>query len=272
MRVQDWLTVVCLIAVLEFVGGCDGRSPSRPTPTPAPTTLELSGTVVEIGAGPVAGATVSAVNCAVHTHVFGQTVTDASGAFRISKLPIGCVSLGAEKSGYEREEPREPAEGNENITLRLQRLRRATGRVVEVDGGSAVPSVEVSTHRSARAAAAVSDANGFFVINGVGRLFYLDKRGFALRSVEVPEGQDVDLGPVRLQRAIEISAGASLTSQISSRDVYYGDFYVMGDDGVFCSPCKSIDLQTRQQDLEIRLQWSGPIPLALWAATPYRGI
>ena len=57
----------------------------------------------------------------------------------------------------------------------LQRLRRATGRVVEVDGGSAVPSVEVSTHRSARAAAAVSDANGFFVINGVGRLFYSTK-------------------------------------------------------------------------------------------------
>ena len=43
----------------------------------------------------------------------------------------------------------------------------------------------------------------------------------------------------------------------------------MWDLGVFCSPCKWIDLQTGQENLEIRLTWSGDIPLTLWTARDY---
>ena len=278
------LQLVCL-AVLS-TAACDDRTspngtrlPTSPTaPTAMPAAIELSGTVEEIGGGPVASATVSARSCdetPSHDHLFGNTLSDAAGAFRLpidsgSSMPIGCVYVRAEKSGY----TRTTVGGNrllagsqhEHITLRIQRLRRAAGRVVDVESGGPVPAVKVSAGGAAPTDVAVTDANGFFVLNGVGTSLRLDKTGFVFRSINVPEGQDVDLGPVRFQRTIQMAAGASLTGQISSADVYYDDFYIMGDDGVFCSPCKSIDLQTGQQDLEIRLQWSGEIPLALWAA------
>ena len=268
--------MVCL-ALLCAVG-CDQHdsvptTPGRtPLPTTLPSTIHVSGTVVEIGAGPVAGATVSAGSCddtPSYAHVFDQTVTDATGVFRMtidsgSERPIGCVYLIAEKDGYQRgnEKPDEQAENYENITLRIQRLRRVTGRVIEVDSGGAVPGAHLSTGGSTPA---LSAANGFFVLDGVGTSLSLAKHGFVNRIVGVPEGQDIDLGLVRLQRTIEISAGASLTSHISSMDVPYDDFYRMWDDGVFCSPCKLIDLHTQQRDLEIRVHWSGDIPLTLWA-------
>jgi hypothetical protein len=261
--------------------GCDQResTPTAPSTTlPTPTSaaaLQVRGAVVEIGAGPVAGATVSARSCddtPSYAHVFVQTVSDATGAFRMtidsgSRGPIGCVYLIAEKNGYQRgsEEPDEQAKNYDNITLRIQRLRRATGWVTEVDSGRAVPGANLSTSGSTPAAAALSDANGFFVLAGVGTSFALAKHGFVSRNVGVPEGQDIDLGVVRFQRAIEISAGASITSQISSTDVPYDDFYRMWDDGMFCSPCKSIDLHTQQRDIVIRVRWSGDLPLTLWA-------
>ena len=43
----------------------------------------------------------------------------------------------------------------------------------------------------------------------------------------------------------------------------------MWDQGLFCSPCKWIDLQGGQPNRTIQLQWSGDVPLTLWAASDY---
>ena len=256
-------------------------TPTGPTTVPGPAadpiSIEMSGTVVEIGAGPVASATVSVRSCddtPSYDHLFGQTQTVATGAFRLtidsgSPLPVGCVDLIAEKDGYERTNAEPSALRHDSIRFRMQRLRSATGRVVEVDGGP-VPGVTVSTVGSP-GTATLSDANGFFTLSGVVRSFTIEKTGYVPRDMEVSEGQDVSLGTVRIQRTIVVPAGSTFTGRLSSADVYYGNFYTMWDGGEICSPCKWVDLQTGQQDLDIRLQWSGEIPLTLWAATvgPY---
>lgn len=274
--------------LLLSVAGCDEKpSPNGPfTPTGPTETGEtvsygwvMSGTVVEIGGGPVAGARVSARSCddiPAYNHVFAEVETGGTGEFRItfragSQLRSRCVYLRAEKTGYVRpiEEEATWTGGRtdikrDNITIKLQRLRRATGRVIEVESGAGVPGVEVSGDRSSPPSV-LSDVNGFFVLEGIGNFLNLARNNFVTRIVSVPEGQDVDLGAVPLQRTIALRAGARMTTQISSRDVYYDNFFVMWDDGVFCSPCKAIDLETQGQDLEIRLQWSGEIPLGIWA-------
>jgi hypothetical protein len=46
----------------------------------------------------------------------------------------------------------------------------------------------------------------------------------------------------------------------------------MWDQGVFCSPCKWLDLETGGRDLDIELAWSGDTPLAVWVpADDYYG-
>ena len=250
-----------------------------PTALPAaePISIWMSGTVVEIGGGPVADATVSVRHCS-HDHppngdLIAQAQTDATGTFRLTihtdtQHPVGCVDLIADKGGYESATAENYA-SHDNIRFRMQRLRRVTGRVVEVDGGP-VPAVIVAT-LGLSGPETFTDANGFFAVNEVGRLLAFYKTGYVARDVESPQGQDVNLGTVHLQRTIELSAGATLASRISSADVSYHDFWMMGDEGKYCSPCKWIDLETRQQDLDIHLEWSGGIPLTLWAVTagPY---
>jgi hypothetical protein len=70
--------------------------------------------------------------------VLGQTETDASGAFRLTidastSVTTRCMFLSAEKAGYVKTDI--PQLGTPPITIRMQRLRRVAGRVMEVDGG-----------------------------------------------------------------------------------------------------------------------------------------
>ncbi len=268
--------LICLLALWTI--GCEesGRPPTSPTPpAQAPptvggiTAVELSGTVVEIGAGPVEAATVFARNCNSNQQVLGQTQTDATGAFRLTidaatSATTRCMGLSAEKVGYVATGAYQP--GTPPITIRMQRLRRASGRVLEVDGGP-LQRVKVSGGGQSGTATA-TDGNGFFVLNGVGGGFYLEKTGFVTRQLQVPEGQDIDLQTVHLQRTMQVSAGSRVTSRVSSSDVYY-DSYTMWDEGVFCSPCKAIEIETGQQDLDVELHWTGGSPLTLWTVYSY---
>ncbi len=251
-----------------------------PTALPAtePISIGMSGTVVEIGGGPVADATVSVRKCSndhpPNGDLIAQGQTDATGTFRVTikggdtQHPVQCVDLIADKGGYE-SATAEPYTSHDNITFRMQRLRRVTGRVVEVDGGP-VSGAGVS---SGSGSETVSDANGFFVLHNVATWFTIAKSGYVARDMDMPAGQDLNLGTVHIQRAIVVSAGSIITSRLSSADLYH-DLSVMWDDGLFCSPCKFIDLEAGQQDLEVRVQWSGEIPLTLWASTsrPYEGL
>jgi len=266
VRPLIFLLVVWTIACEES----GPRPPTSPTQVPptvgGATTVELSGTVVEIGAGPVEAATVSAGNCDSNRQVLGQTETDASGAFRLTidastSVTTRCIFLSAEKAGYVKTDI--PQLGTPPITIRMQRLRRVAGRVMEVDGG---PLQRVTVSGGGQSGA--TDENGFFILNGVGRWFSLEKTGFVTRQIQVPDGQDLDLQTIHLQRTIKVSAGSHVTGRISSSDGYY-DSFTMWDESVFCSPCKAFELETGEQDLDVELHWTGGSPLTLWTVYGY---
>ena len=241
-------------------------TPTTPTPTPSPSaTLRATGTVVEIGGGPVPEASVGAFGCSSGASPLAQTLTDTTGGFSLALESavgnIGCVFLRVQKAGYALEEVRGGLEG---ITVRLQRQRRVSGTIVEIDGGP-VHGVNISTSGSSLATV-LSGANGSFVIDGVAKYMNLVKEDFASRFIEVPAGQDVDLGTVHFQRRIVVKNGSRVVSRLSAADVDY-DFYDMWDNEVWCIPCKRIELDSEQQELVVELQWSAATPLQLWAST-----
>jgi hypothetical protein len=198
-------------------------------------------------------------------------MTDASGSFVLTQdvgavAPSGCIFLRIEKEGYV---PfGQSVQMNLNgITIRLQRLRRVTGHVVEVDGGP-LSRVEVR-YAPNRSAPTFTDETGFFAVNDVGGYLTFRKGGYVERGANVPEGRDVDLDVIHIQRTMVVTGASSLVSRISSADVDY-DLSWWGPEFV-CNPCKEIELQTEQRDLEIRLQWTGHPQLQLWVASGYYG-
>jgi hypothetical protein len=222
--------------------------------------------VVEIGGEGVEGASVAAVEGCNPAQVLTETRTDALGSFRLefdsSLVRNGCAAaLRAKKEGYV------PAtmtlHAGVSHTIKLQRLRQVTGIVTEVDGGPAA-SVRVAGSPST-AAATYTDSNGSFALADVGNYLFLSRDGFVDRFVDVPAGQEVDLGTVYIQRRILLSRGAHIATRISSIDVASDLTWLWGDPPAWCSPCKEIDLETGQGELEIQLQWSGPVALELWA-------
>jgi len=257
---------LCTIACSE-----DGGTPTSPTPSsstqripPAPPKSDVSGTVVEIGGGPLAAAKVSGRSCDRRFLVTNETLTDAHGAFRLNleSSPGGCLNFAVEKSGYEFAGPWS-TETMTEVTLKMQRLRRVTGQVFEVDG-SPLAGV-IAKIRGKSPASTLTDASGFFVLSGVGGFFFLEMTNFAPKTVLVPEGQDLDLGRINLQRKIGIAPGSRLTIRLSPSDASED----WGED-VLCSPCKVIDLlEPRQQELSAEIHWAGSIPLTVWAASNY---
>ena len=249
--------------------GREASSPVAPSPPSPPSVFRASGTVVEIGGGPVAEASVLAARCGApppEVTILARTLTDASGRFVLthdSPSPLfGCLSLWIEKDGYVPQSWEGPRDG---VTIRLQRLRRVIGRVMEVDGGP-VSRVEVTPYSPHTGARTSTDHSGFFELNHVGSHIVLRKGGYVQRGVTVPEGQDIDLDVVRMQPRIVLSGASSLVSRISSEDVDH-DLSWWGSPEYICSPCKEIELQTEQRALEIRLQWTGNIQLDLWVAS-----
>ena len=229
--------------------------------------------MVEIQGDPVADASVIAARCGggapQDIDIFARTLTDASGGFVLTQdagavAPSGCIFLRIEKEGYI---PSSWYTGQMNgITIRLQRLRRVTGRVVEVDGG---PLSRVEVTYAPHGSATFTNETGFFALNDVGGYLVFKKSGYVQRGVSVPEGHDVDLDVIHIQRTIVVTGASSLVSRISSADVDY-DLSWWGPDFV-CNPCKEIELQTEQRALEIRLQWTGHTQLRLWVASGYYG-
>jgi hypothetical protein len=264
-----------IICAVLSCAACDDRSPSAPSafiPTGG-STLRVTGTVVEIEAGgPIAQATITAVSACTHG-ILAETVTDGMGSFNLEFASVllrsGCnpgplrasaVQLRAKKDGYVPNTVTLTAFGV-GSTIRLQALRQVTGVVSEVDAGP-VSGVTVAAGSSR---VTYTDSNGSFVLGDVGTFLTLSKNGFVERDVAVPAGRAADLGTLLIQRAITLSGGSSVASRISSMDVAYDLTYLWGDPPAWCSPCKWIDMQTGGRELDIRLQWSGSVPLQLWA-------
>lgn len=150
-----------------------GQQATQPTP-PGSATVRITGTVVEIGGGPVAEATVKAFRCSSRDASLAQTLTDTIGGFNLTfdaaMSTMGCVFLRVQKAGYANESAQ--LEKLEGIIINLQRERRVSGTIVEVDGGP-VYGVRISTAGSSPVSTAFSDANGSFVIAGVSKFMNL---------------------------------------------------------------------------------------------------
>ena len=261
-------------AFLVLAVACGDDSATIPTapgpsrqPDTAPSTLQIRGIVVEIGGGTVENATVTAKSCdesPSYNYTFGATVSDAGGGFRLSvdsgtQGPIGCVYLVLSKERYVTRTVNLEA-SSAGLTIELQPLRRVTGTVVEIDGG-VVPGVQVSGERTATPVS--TDAAGFFALADTAQSLFLEKQGYVRRYLVVPEGRDKNLGTVHIQRKIVLSPTVAVSTRLSAADVEY-ELFDMWDQGVFCSPCKWLDLETGGRDLDIELAWSGDTPLAVW--------
>jgi hypothetical protein len=166
--------------------------------------------VIEIGGAVVPGATVGARSSdesPSYNHLFGETQTDGNGGFQLTvdsgtHSPIGCVYLVVAKERYVGITVH-PTGSTEDLTIMLQRFREATGTVVEIDGGP-VAGVSVTTGGS-KGVMTTTDARGRFVLRDVGNHLWFSKDGYVNRELVVPQGQDVALGTVNLQRAIRLS-------------------------------------------------------------------
>jgi hypothetical protein len=256
MRV--WV-LACGIGVLLSVGCGHPRSsgnPEGPTPvpvaTPAPTTITWTGTVVEIGGGPVAGATIHVLQGSV------DTVSDEFGAFSLT-LPIVAPrfwTLQVSKSGYD------PAgaylQFTNGVKIELQRQRQVTGRVLDSVDGRPVPNLTVGF----QAPQALTDSNGSFVTTA-GRELRLQGNGFVSREIELPPGpQDASLGDVRIQRSIVIPGPLRLSVVLSENDPEE-QFFADSDDNVSCFPCKWIDVVPGGPlQLDVHSSAAGPFVVA----------
>src|SRR5262249_6002768 len=178
--------------------------------------------------------------------------------------PIGCVYLRTQKDGYVSTDLN-PQGLHDNIKITLQRLRVVSGRIVEIEGSPLNGvTAEAPFHTT------LTNPAGQFVLAGVGDYFNVRKEGWVGRTVTLPHGQDLDLGDVRLQRMLSLSVKSSVTTRLSPDDVDY-TFDDDLDVVPWCSPCKWIDVVTRGQDLDIRLQWSGEVPMSIWATSDFWG-
>ena len=267
MRLLTILVALCCAGCGRPTDPSQGRPTNQSQGTPGTNkTSGAEGIVVESGGGGrVEGASVAAVDSCNYTLDLAETQTDAMGSFRLefdsSLVPSRCsVYLRAKKEGYVQNTV--PLVTGVSNTIMIQRLRQVTGIATEVDGG---PAAGVRVRSSATGPSTYTDSSGSFVLAGVGNYLTLSGDAFVERLVDVPAGADADLGTVYIQRRIVLSAGSRVTTGISSRDVAADLTWLWGDPPAWCSPCKEIDLETGQQDLEIQLEWSSAVRLELWA-------
>jgi hypothetical protein len=231
--------ITCGLAIICSTGCRHSGSTGNPTaPTPAPTpavpaSITVTGTVVEIGGGPVAGARIQIRDGAE------ETVTDESGRFSLTVIaPLSNRSLGATISKIGYDSANTTLVGG-SIKIELQRQRRVTGRVVDTEG-TPVPFLDLTGYEGG--AKAQTDANGSFEIVA-GHYFWLRKNGFVERFVTLPPGQDVSIGDVRIQRAITITDPAHLRVDLSANDLEE-QFFDDSDQNQSCYPCLWIDVKS----------------------------
>ncbi|WP_238539945.1 carboxypeptidase-like regulatory domain-containing protein [Corallococcus macrosporus] len=172
------------------------------------TGASVSGIVVDEHGRPVADATVDADN--LPTQLDGTSLathTDAEGRFTLHHLMEGDCWLRASKDGYVFEDGRTPGRhsilrqglarsGAQDVRLVLRSLGHIRGRVVRRDGSPITRfTLGEQTFRDPEGAFHVAIERA-----GLQRLTF-EAPGLtrAVREVQVAEGEDVDLGEIRLE-------------------------------------------------------------------------
>jgi hypothetical protein len=253
------MTTRSLIGVLGLIALCSigcGHAPSSGNPvTPTPDTsprpsnadVTITGTVVEIGGGPVEGAS-------IQTTTGGErAVSDASGAFSftVPASSVANLNLRVSKAGYDTAYASPLRTGV--LKIELQRQRQVTGRVLDTEG-IPVPDLDVL----AGGIHTKTDANGAFVATA-GLYLTLQKDGFHQRIVVPPPGQDIALGDLRIQRSITLTGPSHFSFVLSENDPEEA-FFEDADENLSCFPCKWLDVVSGGQLLQIDIHASAPGP------------
>ena len=145
--------------------------------------------------------------------MLGQTLTDVGGRFTLEvQSSSGRPCLRVEKEGYAARSMKlnEPIDG---ITLPSS---GCAGRrdVVEVDGGPVA-----GARVWAPGTAALTDANGRFVLDGVGEWLSAQAEGYSSNGIQGPEGHDMAVGTPNPAIRSLISVATGFAGRISSNDI-----------------------------------------------------
>ena len=150
--------------------------------------------------------------------------------------------------------------------------RIISGTVRAVDGGP----VEGATVLASGKLAAKSDSEGRFTIReNTANLIYVYKSpDFEGTAWPVPPGSEVRV-ETRVQPRLVVVKGSTVSSAISADDLTYSGEYedAYWESTYRCSSCKQISLSPFPVGaVQVRLRWSGSLPLDLWIGQYYQGL
>lgn len=153
-------------------------------------------------------------------------------------------------------------------------LRTIVGTVREANGGplAGVEITGIPTAAGVKPLVTSAEDGSFRIDHTNFASFFFSKQGYNYASWSIPANSSVqELQPeIRMQSRIELLLDSGVSSEITPDDATFAS-YPFDDlgDGDKCSPCKLIHVSGAEAGTVLRLSWSGPVPLALWAGQLY---
>ena len=134
--------------------------------------------------------------------------------------------------------------------------------VYGVETSDPLAGVRVSPAPAGAGGAVTTDLSGTFTVNATATLQFM-KIFYLGRTLAVPA--DGDVGQVRLQQQITLSAGESFIGLLTPNDVDYRFTDTASDPG---APCHFLDIDPlrQAQNIRVTVSWSGDQPLQVWAS------
>lgn len=147
-----------------------------------------------------------------------------------------------------------------------------SGTVRAVDSGP----VEGATVLASGKLVARSDSDGRFTIRDVpaDRIYVYKSPDFVGTAWPVPPGSEVKVD-TRVQANLVVVKGTTVSGSISADDLTYSGEYedVYWESTYRCSSCKQMRLSPYPVGaVQVRLRWSGSLPLDLWIGQHYQGL
>lgn len=150
------------------------------------------------------------------------------------------------------------------------------GTVREVNGAP-LTGVTVTVQYPPGASTSTDSTGAFSLADVPPAWLRFQKDGFRTTDMWLVDFALNGRGPliVKMQPLFVLSAEAEVSSVITNDDLSYSS---VEDDGSFwngtysCAPCKEIVVRPIRDGGRLRLHWTGPTPLDLWAGGGYSGV
>jgi len=151
--------------------------------------------------------------------------------------------------------------------------RTIAGTVREAGGGGPLADVEIvgpSDQDRERPKAVTAKDGSFRFEQTLYETLWFEKQGYQPAQWWLPREanlQELQTLDVKMQSRIFLPSSSSFSSGIGPDDASFEGSYPFGDEGegYECRPCKLIEISAAEQGANLRLSWSGSIPLSLWA-------